>query len=230
MQGLAPRRLLELWETGRALHLLDQGVLAASAAHPEHAADVADWPLGRLNGALAALHADLFGPALDGWTRCLQCAEQLEFHIDVRSLAEGATATSAEVVVGARRYRLPTSRDLAAIVARRLDPEAGARALLDRCGEDHAMLDEHAVEAVGERLAEADPLAEILLRFDCPNCGMAFDEPLELAAFLWAELEAHARSLLVEVHRLARAYGWSEAEILALSPARRATYLELVQG
>ena len=33
--------------------------------------------------------------------------------------------------------------------------------------------------------------------------------------------------ILREVHTLAAAYGWSEAEILALSPARRRVYLEL---
>jgi hypothetical protein len=38
----------------------------------------------------------------------------------------------------------------------------------------------------------------------------------------------HARSLLAEVHSLARAYGWTESEILALSPQRRSTYLEMV--
>jgi hypothetical protein len=34
----------------------------------------------------------------------------------------------------------------------------------------------------------------------------------------------------MEVDALARAYGWREADILALSPARRAAYLELARG
>jgi hypothetical protein len=33
---------------------------------------------------------------------------------------------------------------------------------------------------------------------------------------------------LLEVHQLARAYGWSERETLALTPRRRRRYLELV--
>ncbi|HEX2516118.1 MAG TPA: phage baseplate protein, partial [Chloroflexota bacterium] len=37
-----------------------------------------------------------------------------------------------------------------------------------------------------------------------------------------------ARRLLREVHTLARAYGWREAEILALPGRRRQTYLDLV--
>jgi hypothetical protein len=34
-----------------------------------------------------------------------------------------------------------------------------------------------------------------------------------------------AERCLDQVHTLARAYGWSEAQILALSPVRRACYL-----
>jgi hypothetical protein len=37
-----------------------------------------------------------------------------------------------------------------------------------------------------------------------------------------------ARRFLDEVHVLARAYGWAEAEILRLSEARRSAYLQRV--
>lgn len=42
------------------------------------------------------------------------------------------------------------------------------------------------------------------------------------------EISARARTLLVEVHQLASAYGWSEREILSLAPERRAPYLAMV--
>jgi hypothetical protein len=89
---------------------------------------------------------------------------------------------------------------------------------------------EEEIEAVGERMAAADPLAEILLRFDCPSCGASFDESLDLTSFLWAEMEGRAKRMLLEVHTLASAYGWSEAEILSLSPARREVYLEMARA
>ena len=47
-------------------------------------------------------------------------------------------------------------------------------------------------------------------------------------ALLWSEIHAWARQLLRDVHALARAYGWREADILALSPTRRGIYLELL--
>ena len=37
-----------------------------------------------------------------------------------------------------------------------------------------------------------------------------------------------AGRMLLDIHALARAYGWSESDILALPPRRRQAYLELV--
>jgi hypothetical protein len=49
----------------------------------------------------------------------------------------------------------------------------------------------------------------------------------DIGRYLWEELRAQAVRLLHEVHTLARFYGWREADILALSAARRHAYLEL---
>jgi hypothetical protein len=43
-------------------------------------------------------------------------------------------------------------------------------------------------------------------------------------------MEARAKRLLAEVHLIASAYGWSEAEILGLSRARRDFYLDMVRA
>src|SRR4051794_13064168 len=78
---------LELWECASALHPLDHGLFALSAALPELPCDVlADWPLGRRNRALAELRCRHFGPVFKGWIACPQCAERLEFEIDGRAL------------------------------------------------------------------------------------------------------------------------------------------------
>ena len=53
---------------------------------------------------------------------------------------------------------------------------------------------------------------------------------LDIGSFVWAEIESRARRLLWEVHTLASAYGWSEAETLSLSAARRASYMRMVQA
>jgi len=47
-------------------------------------------------------------------------------------------------------------------------------------------------------------------------------------AYLWNEIDAWAYRTLQEVHTLAKAYGWSEEEILRLSAWRRHFYISLV--
>ncbi len=234
MRTLTGTDFLSLWERGVRLHPLDQGLLALSAALPETPCDsLADWPLGRRNQALAELRCACFGPGLEGWVPCPQCGEKLEFQMDARALIEqGVSRAPGEtIVVNGRSFRLPTSRDLAR-AARVADPELAAIRLLEICcleRDSHSSWSQEEVEAVGDGLASADPLAETRLAVHCPKCGHDWDETLDLAAFLWSEIEARARRLLMEIHTLASAYGWTEGEILALSEARRALYLEMVR-
>jgi hypothetical protein len=233
MRTLTQVDTLALWESGRTLHPIDQGLLAVQAAFPETGDEsIADWPLGRRNRALAELHCACFGPRLNGWTTCRKCGEKLEFSLDGHTLVEtGAASAGDAVAIGGRMFRLPTSRDLARI-AERQDAADAERALLGMCllaGEPEDWSDAE-IEAAGETMAAADPLAEVRLDFTCPVCAAVFDESLDLATFLWSELEGRAKRLLLEVHTLARAYGWSESEVLALSPVRRRFYLGMVEA
>ena len=232
MIGLSPADMLDVWESGLSLHPLDQGVLVIRAGVPEAAGDtVADWPLGRRNRTLAELRRACFGGRLRGRTTCPHCAEPVEFELDSARLVEASAAVTDAVSVGGEMFRLPTSRILAS-VANVPDPEVAAARICERCriGEprkdDEPTLSSDDVDRIGEAMASADPMAEIAFDFDCPGCGTAFREDLDLAAFLWKEIEVEAKRLLFEVHTLASAYGWREHEVLALSSARRAYYLE----
>jgi hypothetical protein len=79
-----------------------------------------------------------------------------------------------------------------------------------------------------ETIAAADPLAEIALELACPDCAAAWSAPFDIVRFLWSEVDAWAARILDEVHILASHYGWSEADILALSPQRRRNYRDLI--
>jgi hypothetical protein len=239
MRALSQADCLALWESGQTLHPLDQGLLAVHTAFPEtHSESVADWPLGRRNRALAELRCVCFGRWMRGWTACEQCGEKLEFEVDGNALVGSDAPERDETVeVDGKVFRLPTSRDLARIASVH-DPSLAAMRLVEGClvsREDAADVDwpewtEEELDAVGERMAQADPLAEIMLHFDCPVCNASFDLDLDLATFLWSEMEGRAKRLMLDVHTLALAYGWSEAEILAMSPARRNFYLEMVSA
>ena len=239
MRALSLADCLALWESGQALHPLDQGLLAIQTVLPEaRNANVADWPLGRRNRALAELRCDAFGRWIKGWAACEQCGEKLEFSVDGEALRTNATPDATTAIhVGENAFRLPTSRDLANL-SDETDPSAAALRLLQLCALPKSSADagrlpewtEWEVDAVSERMAEADPLADILLHFDCPACAHSFEHSLDLASFLWAEIEGRAQRLMLDVHTLASAYGWSEAEILRLSDARRDFYLEMVHA
>jgi hypothetical protein len=236
MRELAERELLDLWERGSDLHPVDRGLLALHAALPATPYDtLADWPLGARNRALAELLGRWFGPGLEAWAACDACGEQLEFELDTRVLiaqdAAPGPATPASVAtatVGSHRFRLPSSRDLA-LAAREPTAELAAASLLRICwigsGEPPSFSDQE-IEEAGEQLSLADPLAEMRVQLTCPGCGREWDDTLDLALFVWAEIESRARRLLLDVHQLACAYGWTEGEVLTLSGRRRRFYLD----
>jgi hypothetical protein len=236
MRALTSSDFLDLWERGTGLHPLDQGLLILGAGLPEASYEgLADLRLGRRNAALAQLRCACFGNRLQAWMACPECGEKLELDMDGRSLAETVPETQPHdepntVALNGHAFRLPTSRDLA-LAARESDPRSAAVRLLESCrlepGESRTWSEED-LEEVGRSMAKADPLAEVLWTLNCPVCGVECNPALDIAAFLWEEIAARARRLLREVHTLARAYGWTEKEILSLSEHRRAAYLEMV--
>ncbi|MGW1714730.1 hypothetical protein [Streptomyces sp. NPDC002156] len=129
-------------------------------------------------------------------------------------------------------FRLPGVADLAA-AARAVDPRGAllARCLVSAVHDGVAVAADELPGPVQRRIADAveaaDPGADLALNVACPECGAATRAELDIASYLWTELDAWARDVLLDVHLLATAYGWSEPEILALSPLRRRYYLEL---
>jgi hypothetical protein len=232
MRALSSADWLSLWELGQRLHPLDRGLLVLSAAHPDTGHErLADWPLGRRNAALTELWCACFGRSLRGQVSCPHCAETLEFQMDGQALLSSDTNPIERVLVKGHTFRLPTTRDLAQ-AARETDLRQAAIRLLEICRTDAAdrleWRDED-LEEIGEKLASADPMSEIRLTLNCARCSEQWQEVLDMAAFLWKEIDARARRLLMEVHTLAAAYGWTERESLSLSEPRRRFYLEMVR-
>lgn len=234
MALLSPERLLSVWEQGARRHPIDRALLLFALAAPERAVDqLADLPLGMRNAALMALRQASFGRRLSAWVDCPACGERMEFALDAADLPPPPGEASTPVEVAGIRFEPPTSRHLAQLVAVG-DPETAARQLLYACAAPDACLPtdppalEALLDAVEAALDAADPWADLALDLQCPACGEATEARFDIAAYLWDDIDAHARALLDEVHTLARAYGWTEPEILALSDARRAAYLERV--
>ncbi len=253
MRVLAASDLLSVWERAGHTGPLQQALALLSAACPERAPDVlADLSIGDRDALLLRLREATFGPHLTGVVACPACGEQIEIAVNVAELqadarhpavfaaAAGDTAGAAEEVsVEVDGYTLwlrpPSSRDVMAASQR--DVVNAPALIVRRClvsahrdgGPVAAGEVPEAVLAVAEqRLAEADPRADVRLRLACPACGQDSTTILDIVSFFWREIDAWACRILREVHTLASAYGWTEEAILALSPFRRQCYLELV--
>jgi len=86
-----------------------------------------------------------------------------------------------------------------------------------------------ALEAsIAATATSVDPLAEIELKLDCPECTFSWQAPFDIVSFLWSELDVWAKEMLREIHILASNYGWREADIVSLSPQRRQHYRGLI--
>ncbi|MBZ9643526.1 hypothetical protein [Streptomyces sp. PSKA30] len=230
--------LLATWEAGLAEASAGRALLLHRTARPDlDARALPALPVGEREADLFALRRALFGERMQVRLDCAQCGADMEFDLDAGEFARSAGVRGDTVVRVAHdgwevEFRLPGAGDLTA-AARDVDPRG---ALLARClvsaVHDGASVTADALPApVQRRIAEAveaaDPGADVTLNVACPECGRATRAELDIASYLWTELDSWARDLLLDVHLLATAYGWSEPEILALSPLRRRYYLEM---
>jgi hypothetical protein len=240
---LSPAATLDLWADAARRGAVERTLALAAAGDDDGASpdELARLPLGRRDARLLSLHGVLGGRTLEATAACPACGEQAEFAVAADALAEraGKGVPPARVEAGGFvvSWRPPDSADLAA-AGEAGDAAAAERVLLSRCvlaatgpdGEvDSTELPAESRAAVADAMAASDPLAEVLVDVECPACGTAFLADLDVGGFVWAELRAHAQRLLRDVAVLARAYGWTEAEVLALDEVRRAVYLQLAR-
>ncbi len=200
--------LLDAWETALAAPPGWRPAALAGALEALPWPELAAWTASRVNGRLLDLHAAIFGPTLEGVTRCPACATAVELALPVAALQ------AVEALPPPTGHPVPTLGRLWQALAAASD--ADARRLLLGDGADD-------IEAAW---AAADPLAVTELALTCPACGHRWQEEADLGPFVWRQVDGWAEGLLDDVAHLARAYGWRESDVLALPPSRRRRYLE----
>ena len=239
MPGLEdPRTLLAAWERAAAVPPAARG----SALLPG-----ADRRLAAVAARAAAAYARTFGPTAQALVDCTACGETLELTVDVGAMASAAPPQEATTVArasGDLRVRALTVDDLLAGAAAAgsgdvtdgaafTDDAAAvllARTTSDRGGGavEPGLLAAADLEAVDGAARELAGVAAATVVTVCPACGSDVREPVDVVALLWERVSSRAAALLGEVATLARAYGWTEPEVLDLSDVRRAAYLAMV--
>jgi hypothetical protein len=243
MRALSGAEFLDVWERGQAQSPAQRALtLLAVACSETPVEQLAQFSIGQRDAHLLALREQTFGPRLASITTCPACAKHLEFHVNTDDIrATSKTEPNAPLHLTHADYevefRLPTSLDLASLDPA-ADPETNRQHLLERCviaaqrsGREVAAaeLPAEVGEAIALRMAEADSQADVHLVLTCPQCQHTWQTMFDIVSYFWTEIHAWAGRLLREIHLLASAYGWGEAEILALSPWRRQAYLELIE-
>ncbi|HWT03001.1 MAG TPA: hypothetical protein VN256_22310 [Pyrinomonadaceae bacterium] len=243
MPPLTAPQLLDAWEQGLGRPQVERAILLLAAATGEPADELARLSIGRRDALLLDAREQVFGPRLTSVSACPACGERMEATFEVSDLRvepEGVDGRREDFelsVNGYRiRFRLPDSLDQASLAAC-ADVAAARDLLLRRCllGVSHGgeeggaeSLPPDVLEAVARRMEEMDPQADLRLGLSCGACGHAWEEAFDIGSFFCTELDAWASRVLTETHTLARAYGWSEGDILMMSAARRQFYLNLV--
>ncbi len=241
---LGERELLALWESALPLHD------AARAAALARALDAsAPRTVGEQQRRLLQLLQRLAGPQLPLRAACPHCGEAASFDADLlqllQALPEATAAADADADADAAvtvhelhahdwtlRFRLPTPDDVAAsptcddpvaaLLARCvLQAEQGGRCL----GADR--LPPPVLDALSARMDELDPGAQLAFAVPCPACGATWSSAFDPGRALWPWLQTAAERMLLAIDALACRYGWTEDEVLALSPTRRNAYLQL---
>jgi hypothetical protein len=224
MAMLSESDLLTVWETGLGQSRVRRalGLAVAGGADPSSAADLS---VGQREAIVLALRQSCFGDRLPCAVTCPACVEQLELELTVDDVRADTATGDTTIVAGERelRVRPVTSRDLLEVDATR---PAAREILLSRCVDPADALSDQELDAAAAALSSVDPQADVSIPLDCAACGHTWSAPFDVADYLWIEIEAYARRLLLDVHTLACAYGWTEADVLAVSPARRLFYLE----
>lgn len=244
MRALSTTELLTAWENGLGKAPVERALTLLAAACPEMSIDtLANLALGQRDGQLLKLRESTFGSEMNCLMVCPNCSERLELNVAVPDiLVEPQEAETQALSLAVEDYelefRLPNSLDLL-YLSGKADTARSPYLLLERCllsvqlaGEQLTVehLPTDVIDAVERRMEQADPLADIRLAVSCPSCGHQWQSVFDIVSFFWCELNAWASRILHEVYILASAFGWSERDILALTPVRRQYYLEMVSG
>jgi hypothetical protein len=209
-------------DTRSAIELLDRLLVTRNA----QVAAAAELTVPERDRALAAVYQRTFGNKISGSPRCLQCDSPYDTDFELSDLVQTLWRELPPRVVTTatgRRFRVPTGTDELAVG--HLEPDAAARAIAARCAVDGTGSADDSLE-LSQLLERAAPVLDLDLSGVCPECGAENALAFRMQSYLLHALANERARLAGELDVLARAYGWSASEILALP---RATRLQLVR-
>jgi hypothetical protein len=202
------------------------------AASPVCEDEIWSWTINRrLQGLLAVTQATT-GNLLILTVACQAqaCSELMDLPLRLRDYLRREDPLRLDVQGDEKQgieIRLPTGKDQRRWLASGTAPDQMRQCLVTQSS--GAPLTSKWLETIDTALTEADPLTALEVEAVCPNCGVTNRIPVDLEQQCLRMLSYQQPRLMDEIHQLALAYHWTEAEILAIPASRRRHYLDRLE-
>lgn len=217
-----------LWDTPSPDRALALALVGRLTSVPEPAAlSVHDF-----EALLMHLHGLVFGGMIYADATC-PCRQRIDLSFAARDFVEARRPRHPRHVAPAKEagwftlageegaFRLPTIGDQIAVSAAP-DPVV---ALAARC-----LRGPRVSPRIERAMAALAPALSGELAGTCPYCASRVALYFDVPTFVLSELKVQSALVCEDVHLLAGHYHWSEDHILALPPARRRRYVDLVSA
>ena len=162
---------------------------------------------------------------------CGSCSAQFDVPVDMSGLpikTAQKNYPSVERSFGNTSYvfRVPRLADLKTLDDS-LSTEQATKNLIKSCQTEGPIREFTKKECaeISEAIENVSPEIPLSLQSACPDCAEINDIPFDIAA----HLISFFKNPFEDVHEIASAYHWTEAQILALSRPRREAYLSLIE-
>jgi hypothetical protein len=244
MRPVTSSELLTVWEREMNQSLIQKTLILLSHANPEmQFEDIAKLSIGKRDAMLFQLRKWMFGTRLVNTAYCPKCNVQIEWETEIGDLDVLDKTTeqlqdeySVKIENFNIRFRLPNTNDFKYFSGSHTS-NFDRKTILSNCIaevtkdlEDFEIskLPDKVFNALEDYIEQIDSHADIRMVLTCPNCSNRWESSFDIISYLWAEIDSWAKNVLQEVAFLARNFGWSEQQILAMSPKRREMYLEML--
>jgi hypothetical protein len=248
LRPLHTTELLRVWEAGLKQPILEKTFSLLATACSSNAQDMGHLSIGERDARLLQLREWTFGSRLQNIVKCPVCRALVEWEsstseLHLQPITSDPTPRTFDLERDSLhiRFRLPDSFDIAQAATRSVAKGASSsdtetsKAVLEGCILEMSdqvrkspELSEEIMTLLSDRMAVEDPQANIQIQLSCPNCSHRWEAIFDIVSFLWSEIDNWAKRILHEVYLLARAFGWSEGDILEMSARRRHLYIQMI--
>jgi hypothetical protein len=186
---------------------------------------------------LTAVYFNTYGSKIETTVLCPSCNNRFDLSFSLEEWVNDLTADSSQklngkdcaypfMAPGGIKFRLPTGADEMAVMG--MEPGTAAKELLKKCIPEGS--GQYNPDLIQMAMHEMAPLADAEFEAKCPECSEIQLLHFNLQQYLLSSLLNGQKKLVIEVHRLASAYGWGLNEIMELPRSIRGTYITMLES